>query len=58
MCTANQWTGFYIIETTVMKVLNKKNIFPKNHTLEQREVSLKNIDHSIDAQNFKRQNMP
>ena len=36
---------------------NEKNLGPKNNTFEQREVLLNNIDHSMDAQNFKYQNI-
>ena len=38
-------------------VLYKKNPGTINHTFEQIEVLLNNIDHSVDAQNFKYQNM-
>ena len=36
---------------------NEKNLGPKNNTFEQREVLLNNTDHSMDAQNFKYQNI-
>ena len=36
---------------------NQKNLGPKNNTFEQREVLLNNIDHSMDAQNFRYQNI-
>ena len=33
ICTANQWTGFYMIRTSVMKKLQYKNIeYLKNRT--------------------------
>ena len=38
-------------------MLNKKNPSPTNHDFEQREVLLNNIDHFIDARNFRCQNM-
>ena len=38
-------------------VLNKKNPYATKHTIERKEVLLNNIDHSIDAQNFKYQNI-
>ena len=36
---------------------NEKNLGPKNNTFEQREVLLNNIDHSMDVQNFRYQNI-
>ena len=36
---------------------NEKNLGPKNNTFEQREVLLNKIDHSMDVQNFRHQNI-
>ena len=36
---------------------NEKNLGPTNNTFEQREVLLNNIDHSVDVQNFRYQNI-
>ena len=33
ICSANQWTGFYMIETTVMNDLNCDNYFCKRASL-------------------------
>ena len=52
---------FHIFQPFVIlqfsSVLNKKNSGPTDFNLEQREVFLNNIGHSIVAQNFNYQNL-
>ena len=50
-------TNVLYVALQLFSVLNSKNPNLTNHSFEQREVLLNHIDHSIDAQIFKYQNM-